>query len=278
MAGLKVWGARLFTAVAIATIICQGVYVINPMADDVGVKDGYCHITLLTWILTQCDRINTQTSLYYSPSLSGQFWQHMNPTSMEFKVLLVNNHQFSLPAEGFLVDDLTDKSLLNCSKASYISTKQLLVDYLPVFKDVLDVQSPTENLPNFYPNKFIDCSYHDVTRVYLNYKRVNKFLLIPFLLNLVLIGLGLNYIIGHDDDGPIKEFCSVIIMPLYLVIFLLHIALYVIFIAVIGWSIFNIEPSLSLEESFNKGSILIIFRWIRDKIKECIKPSDSSSS
>ena len=29
----------------------------------------------------------------------GQFWRHMNPTSMEFKVLLVNKNQFSLPAE-----------------------------------------------------------------------------------------------------------------------------------------------------------------------------------
>ncbi|XP_063674862.1 uncharacterized protein LOC134811749 [Bolinopsis microptera] len=277
MAGLKVWGARLFTAVTIVTLVCQGLYVINPMTHDAAVVDGYCHITLLTWVLTQCNR-TTPNTLYSSPSLSGRFWRHMDPASMDFVRLFVNNNQLSLPTQGFLVDDLTNKSLLDCSKASFISTKQKLVNYLPVFKDVLDVESLTENLPKLYPNKFIDCSYLNSTHVYLNYKRVSKFLMIPFLLNFILIGLGLVYIIDHDDDGPIKAFSTMIVMPLYLVAFLIHVVLYVIFIAIIGWSIFNIEPSLNLEESFNKGSILIIFRWIRDKIKRCIKPSDSSSS
>ena len=47
MAGLKVWGARLFTAVAIATIICQGVYVINPMAD--GKKHAVSSLTIINY-------------------------------------------------------------------------------------------------------------------------------------------------------------------------------------------------------------------------------------
>lgn len=282
MSDLKGWVSRLYTAVVIALLVCQGVFVINPINKESSVTDGYCHITMLRWTKVPCLRSGSLLT-YNIPSLSGNFWIHMNPVMKTFAQLSVdidhvNEKSKGMDFQAFLIDDLSDSTLLDCSNTSITSTKQLLVDYLPVFKEVLNVTSKTEHLPKLYPDRFIDCSYRNTTHVYLRYKRLNKLLVIPFVFNIFLIGVGLHLIIENDDDGPIKEFSTMISMPFYLAAFVLHAIGYVLFVAVIGWTIFNIEPTLSLEESFNKGSIFLIFKWLKKKIGRCCRPSNSTSS
>jgi len=257
-----------------------------PMNKEIEVTGGYCHIAQLMWSTATCMRYNHSTS-YDVPSFSGYFWKHMNPEEASFTRLSVDSshmHDNNFKDIGlanpnvFLAGDLTDKSLLNCANASISSTKQLLVNYLPLFKGVLNVNSTTKNLPKYYPKQFIDCSFRNQTHVYLTFKRVSRWMVALFVATMFLIGGGLYLIVEHDDDGPIKEFSMMISMPILLASYLLHAILYLIFVAVIGWSIFNIEPALSLEESFKKGSIFIIFKWIYQKIKSCCQPRGSTSS
>ncbi|KAL5256840.1 hypothetical protein ACHWQZ_G011937 [Mnemiopsis leidyi] len=282
MAHLK-WTSRLFLIISIMLVIVTAIFIIQPITKTASVDKGYCHITWIQWNTAPCLRAGTTS--YTIPIISGTFWYPMSPKSVKFTALSYDQHHadrslyekigLSPSPTAFLVDDLSDTPMINCSTATDTSIKQKLVDYLPLFKGILNTTSLTDNEPEYYPERFIDCFYQAASAtVFLKWKAMNVWLSVLFFFSLFgLFFPAVAMLAKNEPDGPLRGMAEL----LSFVPYLMHLAFYLLFVEFIAWGILNIEPLMECEKLFKKGSVFFLIKWLWKK-SPCSAQSNENSS
>ncbi|XP_063674859.1 uncharacterized protein LOC134811744 [Bolinopsis microptera] len=281
----KGWISKLFTFAVLAAIIVQIVKIVNPINRDAYRSDGVCNITSFYWVKATCMRDNTFYFLYDVPVVAGIFVKldgrpdvlpgkkFNNVTSQKYEALFLNNSYHKNTAKdnsrATLYDDYSDNPPINCTSANIVSTKQLLLQYLPILQGILNVDSTTVHTLSYYPGSYFNCTSNHLNgfSAFIDYQRGIKLLIIPFVVTMLAFVGGLFLITKYDIDGPIKEFATFLLQILFMVVYLVNFVFFVIVRVIIGQFIFNVSPGEPID-FLTAGSIFFPLVWLYKKVRE----------